>query len=159
VCRLKDIHDLFLGTGVNPKAYALMEQERLAHILTAKPLDRRVFVEEAAGITRYKQQRAETLAKLEGTRQNLLRVRDVMDEVKRQLSSLERQAKKAQQHKALQAERRGSRWRSSPRSTRPWPGKRSDWGSRRRPSGSGSRRGRPRWPRSARRSSSRAPRS
>ena len=107
VCRLKDIHDLFLGTGVNPKAYALMEQERLAHILTAKPLDRRVFVEEAAGITRYKQQRAETLAKLEGTRQNLLRVRDVMDEVKRQLTSLERQAKKAQQHKALQAERRG----------------------------------------------------
>jgi chromosome segregation protein len=106
VCRLKDIHDLFLGTGVNPKAYALMEQERLAHILTAKPLDRRVFVEEAAGITRYKLQRAETLTKLEATRQNLLRVRDVMDEVKRQLSSLERQAKKAQQHKALQAERR-----------------------------------------------------
>ena len=86
VCRLKDIHDLFLGTGVNPKAYALMEQERLAHILTAKPLDRRVFVEEAAGITRYKHQRAETLTKLEATRQNLLRVRDVMDEVKRQLT-------------------------------------------------------------------------
>jgi chromosome segregation protein len=106
VCRLRDIHDLFLGTGVNPKAYALMEQERLAQILTAKPLDRRVFVEEAAGITRYKQQRAETLAKLEATRQNLLRVRDVMDEVRRQLASLERQAKKAQQHKALQAERR-----------------------------------------------------
>jgi len=106
VCRLKDIHDLFLGTGVNPKAYALMEQERLAHILTAKPLDRRVFVEEAAGITRYKLQRAETLAKLEATRQNLLRVKDVMEEVKRQLGSLERQAKKAQQHKALQAERR-----------------------------------------------------
>jgi chromosome segregation protein len=106
VCRLRDIHDLFLGTGVNPKAYALMEQERMAHILTAKPLDRRVFVEEAAGITRYKLQRAETLGKLEATRQNLLRVRDVMDEVKRQLGSLERQAKKAQQHKALQAERR-----------------------------------------------------
>ncbi len=106
VCRLKDVHDLFMGTGVNPKAYALMEQERLAQILTAKPLDRRVFVEEAAGITRYKQQRTETLTKLEATRQNLLRVRDVMDEVKRQLASLERQAKKAQQHKALQAERR-----------------------------------------------------
>ncbi|MBI4013511.1 MAG: chromosome segregation protein SMC [Candidatus Rokubacteria bacterium] len=105
-CRLKDVHDLFLGTGVNPKAYALMEQERLAHILTARPLDRRLFVEEAAGITRYKQQRAETLGKLEATRQNLLRVRDVMDEVKRQLASLERQAKKAKQYKALQAERR-----------------------------------------------------
>ncbi|MGH7265305.1 MAG: AAA family ATPase, partial [Candidatus Rokuibacteriota bacterium] len=107
VCRLKDIHDLFLGTGVNPKAYALMEQERLAHILTGRPLDRRVLIEEAAGITRYKQQRAETLAKLEATRQNLLRVRDVMDEVKRQLGSLERQARKAQQYKTLQAERRG----------------------------------------------------
>ena len=105
-CRLKDVHDLFLGTGVNPKAYALMEQERLAHILTAKPLDRRVFVEEAAGITRYKQQRAETLGKLEATRQNLLRVRDVMDEVRRQLASLERQAKKAVAYKQLQAERR-----------------------------------------------------
>src|SRR5262245_2387517 len=105
-CRLKDIHDLFRGTGVNPKAYALMEQERLAHILTARPLDRRIFVEEAAGITRYKQQRAETVAKLEATRQNLLRVRDVMDEVKRQLASLERQARKAKQYKALQAERR-----------------------------------------------------
>src|SRR5262249_44281073 len=105
-CRLKDVHDLFLGTGVNPKAYALMEQERLAHILTAKPLERRVFVEEAAGITRYKQQRTETLGKLEATRQNLLRVRDVMDEVRRQVASLERQAKKAQQYKALQAERR-----------------------------------------------------
>src|SRR5262245_56065829 len=106
VCRLKDVHDVFMGTGVNPKAYALMEQERLAHILTARPLDRRLFVEEAAGITRYKQQRAETLGKLEGTRQNLLRVRDVMDEVKRQLGSLERQARKAKQYKALQAERR-----------------------------------------------------
>jgi chromosome segregation protein len=106
VCRLKDVHDLFLGTGVNPKAYALMEQERLAQILTAKPLDRRVFIEEAAGITRYKQQRTETLAKLEATRQNLLRVRDVMDEVRRQLGSLERQARRAQHYKALQAERR-----------------------------------------------------
>jgi chromosome segregation protein len=105
-CRLKDVHDLFMGTGVNPRAYALMEQERLAHILTARPLDRRIFIEEAAGITRYKQQRAETVAKLEATRQNLLRVRDVMDEVKRQLASLERQARKAKQYKALQAERR-----------------------------------------------------
>ncbi|MBI2878555.1 MAG: chromosome segregation protein SMC [Candidatus Rokubacteria bacterium] len=105
-CRLKDIHDLFLGTGVNPKAYALMEQERLAHLLTARPIDRRVFIEEAAGITRYKQQRAETMAKLEATRQNLLRVRDVMDEVRRQLAALERQARRAQQYKALVAERR-----------------------------------------------------
>ncbi|MBI4561289.1 MAG: chromosome segregation protein SMC, partial [Candidatus Rokubacteria bacterium] len=104
LCRLRDILDLFVGTGVNPKAYALMDQERLNQVLTAKPLDRRIFIEEAAGISRYKQQRAETLGKLEAARQNLLRVRDVMDEVKRQLGSLERQARKAQQYKALHAE-------------------------------------------------------
>ncbi|MBI2544082.1 MAG: AAA family ATPase, partial [Candidatus Rokubacteria bacterium] len=107
VCRLRDILDLFIGTGVNPKAYALMDQERLNHVLTAKPYERRVFIEEAAGITRYKQQRAETLGKLDATRQNLLRVRDVMDEVKRQLGSIERQAKKAQQYKTLHAEQQG----------------------------------------------------
>src|SRR6266508_5514247 len=104
-CRLRDIQDLFAGTGVNPKAYALMDQERLNHVLTAKPWERRIFIEEAAGIARYKQQRAETQGKLDATRQNLQRVRDVMDEVKRQVSSLERQAKKAQQYKALHQER------------------------------------------------------
>jgi chromosome segregation protein len=104
-CRLRDIMDLFIGTGVNPKAYALMEQERLNQILTAKPLDRRIFIEEAAGISRYKQQRAETLGKLEAARQNLFRVRDVMNEIKRQLGSLERQARKARQYKALAQEK------------------------------------------------------
>ena len=59
-CRLRDIQDLFAGTGVNPKAYALMDQDRLNHVLTAKPWERRVFIEEAAGIARYKQQRGET---------------------------------------------------------------------------------------------------
>src|SRR6266542_3295374 len=105
VCRLRDIQDLFAGTGVNPKAYALMDQDRLNHVLTAKPWERRVFIEEAAGIARYKQQRAETQGKLEATRQNLQRVRDVMEEVRRQLGSIERQARKAQQYKALHAER------------------------------------------------------
>ncbi|MCI0548129.1 MAG: chromosome segregation protein SMC [Candidatus Rokubacteria bacterium] len=104
-CRLRDIQDLFAGTGVNPKAYALMDQERLNHVLTAKPRERRVFIEEAAGVARYKQQRAETQGKLDGTRQNLQRVRDVMDEVRRQLGSLERQARRAQQYKALHQER------------------------------------------------------
>jgi chromosome segregation protein len=104
-CRLRDIMDLFIGTGVNPKAYALMEQERLNQILTSRPTDRRVFIEEAAGISRYKQQRSETLGKLEASRQNLLRVRDVMNEVKRQLASLERQARKARQYKALLQEK------------------------------------------------------
>src|SRR5215470_11668332 len=104
VCRLRDIQDLFAGTGVNPKAYALMDQERLNHVLTAKPWERRVFIEEAAGIARYKQQRADTQGKLDAARQNLTRVRDVMDEVRRQLGSIERQARKARQYKALHQE-------------------------------------------------------
>src|SRR5712664_945593 len=104
--RLRDILDLFAGTGANPRAYSVMDQEKLNHVLTAKPHERRVFIEEAAGIARYKQQRNETHGKLEAARQNLLRVRDVMDEVRRQLGSLERQARKAQQYKTLEAERR-----------------------------------------------------
>src|SRR6266571_4365890 len=99
--RLRDILDLFAGTGASPRAYSVMDQDKLNHVLTAKPHERRVFIEEAAGIARYKQQRNETQGKLDATRQNLVRVRDVMDEVKRQLSSLERQAKKAQQYKEL----------------------------------------------------------
>src|SRR5947208_816482 len=106
VSRLRDILDLFAGTGANPRAYSVMDQDKLNHVLTAKPHERRVFIEEAAGIARYKQQRNETQGKLEQARQNLVRVRDVMDEVRRQLNSLERQAKKAQQYKALQHERR-----------------------------------------------------
>src|SRR5688572_20430753 len=106
VSRLRDILDVFAGTGANPRAYSVMDQDKLNHILTAKPHERRIFIEEAAGIARYKQQRNETQGKLDATRQNLVRVRDVMDEVKRQLSSLERQAKKAQQYKALQTTKR-----------------------------------------------------
>src|SRR5215471_19805224 len=104
--RLRDILDLFAGTGANPRAYSVMDQDKLNHVLTAKPHERRVFIEEAAGIARYKQQRHETEGKLDAARQNLTRVRDVMDEVRRQLHSLERQAKKAQQYKTLQAEKR-----------------------------------------------------
>jgi chromosome segregation protein len=106
VCRLRDIVDLFAGTGASPRAYSVMDQDKLNHVLTAKPHERRVFIEEAAGIARYKQQRGETQGKLDGARGNLVRVRDVMDEVKRQLTSLERQARKAQQYKALQSEKR-----------------------------------------------------
>src|SRR5204862_302900 len=105
-CRLRDIFDLFAGTGANPRAYSIMDQDKLNHVLTAKPHERRLFIEEAAGIARYKQQRSETQGKLDAARQNVVRVRDVMDEVKRQLGALERQAKKAQQYKALQGERR-----------------------------------------------------
>src|SRR6266545_1315573 len=104
--RLRDILDLFAGTGANPRAYSVMDQDKLNHVLTAKPHERRVFIEEAAGIARYKQQRYETQGKLDGARQNLVPVRDVLGEVRRQLGSLERQARKAQQYKALQSERR-----------------------------------------------------
>src|SRR6266446_3283782 len=104
--RLRDILDLFAGTGANPCTYSVIDQDKLNHVLTAKPHERRVFIEEAAGIARYKQQRNETQGKLDATKQNLVRARDVMDEVKRQLSSLERQAKKAQQYKALQTTKR-----------------------------------------------------
>jgi chromosome segregation protein len=107
VARLRDILDLFAGTGANPRAYSVMDQDKLNHVLTSKPEERRIFIEEAAGIARYKQQRNETQGKLDAARQNLVRVRDVMDEVKRQLGSLERQARKAQQYKALQTEKRG----------------------------------------------------
>ena len=75
VTRLRDILDLFAGTGANPRAYSVMDQDKLNHVLTAKPHERRVFIEEAAGIARYKHQRNETEGKLEGARQNLLRVR------------------------------------------------------------------------------------
>src|SRR5437773_1025620 len=104
--RLRDILDLFAGTGANPRAYSVMDQDKLNHVLTAKPHERRVFIEEAAGIARYKQQRSEPQGKPDGARGNLVRVKDVMDEVKRQLGSLERQAKRAQQYKALQTEKR-----------------------------------------------------
>jgi chromosome segregation protein len=83
--RLRDILDLFAGTGANPRAYSVMDQDKLNHVLTAKPHERRVFVEEAAGIARYKQQRNETEGKLDATRQNLARAH-VMDEVRRQLN-------------------------------------------------------------------------
>src|SRR4029079_8076476 len=75
VCRLRDIQDLFAGTGVNPKAYALMDQERLTHVLTAKPWERRMFIEEAACIARYKQQRSETQGQLDRSRLNRHRPR------------------------------------------------------------------------------------
>src|SRR2546425_8543688 len=88
-CRLRDILDLLAGTGASARAYSVMDQEKLNHVLTAKPYERRIFIEEAAGIARYKQQRHETQGKLEATRQNLLRVRGVMDEGPRQLSSLQ----------------------------------------------------------------------
>lgn len=102
--RLRDIHELFLGTGVGAKeAYSIVEQGRIGFIVSSRPEERRVIIEEAAGITRYKFQRRTAQRRLERTRENLHRVRDVLDEVARQVASLERQAKKAARYRELHA--------------------------------------------------------
>jgi chromosome segregation protein len=100
-CRLKDIQQLFMGTGVGRTSYSIMAQGNITQILSSKPEDRRLVFEEAAGITKYKAQKRETLRKLESTEQNLLRVADLIKEVKRQIGSLQRQAGKARRYKQL----------------------------------------------------------
>lgn len=94
--RLKDVTDLFLGTGVGTKAYSIVEQGRIGQIVTARPEDRRLFIEEAAGITKYKKHRKDAERKMDQTRQNLLRVTDIINEIDRTRSSLKRQAAKAE---------------------------------------------------------------
>ncbi|MEI8387340.1 MAG: chromosome segregation protein SMC [Verrucomicrobiota bacterium] len=101
VCRLKDIHQLFMDTGVGRSAYSIMEQGKIDLILSSRPEDRRAIFEEAAGITKYKAQKKEALRKLEYTEVNLVRVQDIIKEVKRQIGSLQRQAGKARRYQAL----------------------------------------------------------
>jgi len=103
-CRLKDIQQLFMGTGVGRASYSIMAQGNITQLLSSKPEDRRMIFEEAAGITKYKAQRKEALRKLEYTDQNLLRVADLVREVKRQIGSLQRQAGKARRYKQLSFE-------------------------------------------------------
>ena len=100
-CRLKDIQQLFMGTGVGRTSYSIMAQGNITQILSSKPDDRRMVFEEAAGITKFKSQKREALRKLEYTDQNLLRVSDLIREVKRQIGSLQRQAGKARRYKTL----------------------------------------------------------
>jgi len=100
-CRLKDIHQLFMDTGIGRSAYSIMEQGKIDAILSSRPEDRRAIFEEAAGITKYKSQKKEALRKLEYTEANLLRVSDIIKEVKRQIGSLQRQAAKARRYQAL----------------------------------------------------------
>src|SRR5881394_438921 len=100
-CRLKDIQLLFMGTGMGRSSYSIMAQGNITQIISSKPDDRRMVFEEAAGITRFKAQKKETLRKLEHTDQNLLRVADLIKEVKRQIGSLQRQAGKARRYKEL----------------------------------------------------------
>jgi len=103
-CRLKDIQQLFMGTGVGRTSYSIMAQGNITQILSSKPEDRRMIFEEAAGITKYKAQKREALRKLEYTEQNLVRIADLVREVKRQIGSLQRQAGKARRYKQLSAE-------------------------------------------------------
>ena len=101
VCRLKDVHDLFAGTGIGRAAYSIMAQGQIDMLLSSKPEDRRAVFEEAAGITKFKGQKKEALRKLEFTEANLLRVADIVAEVKRQMGSLQRQAAKARRYQSL----------------------------------------------------------
>jgi chromosome segregation protein len=103
-CRLKDIQQLFMGTGVGRTSYSILAQGHITQILSSKPEDRRMIFEEAAGITKFKSQKKESLRKLEYTEQNLLRVADLIREVKRQIGSLQRQAGKARRYKQISIE-------------------------------------------------------
>lgn len=99
--RLKDIMDLLMGTGIGAESYSLVQQGKIDLILSSKPEERRLVFDEASGITKYKSQKREALRKLEETDQNLLRVNDIITEVKRQIGSLERQANKARRYKEV----------------------------------------------------------
>ncbi len=105
-CRLRDVHELFMDTGIGTRAYAIVEQGHIAGLVSARPADRRALIEEAAGITKYKAKKEAAIRKMEAANQNLLRVGDVVHEVRRQMTSLDRQARKAERYKALREELR-----------------------------------------------------
>lgn len=102
--RLKDIHELFMDTGVGAKGYSIIEQGQINKIVNAKPEDRRVLIEEAAGIAKYKARKKESLRKMESAHANLARLNDVVTEIERSVNSLERQAQKASQYKKFKEE-------------------------------------------------------
>ena len=106
-CRLKDIAELFLDTGAGARGYAIIEQGKIMTIVNARPEEKRMIIEEAAGVAKFRVRKKEAERKMESTRQNLARVRDILDEVRRQLGSLERQVRKAEKYKVLKDELRG----------------------------------------------------
>jgi chromosome segregation protein len=106
LCRLRDIQDIFMGTGLGPESYAIIEQGRIGQILSSKPYDRRAIIEEAAGITKFKARKRLAEARLESSRQNLARINDIFEEVTRQMNSLKRQASKAERYVRLRDEMR-----------------------------------------------------
>src|SRR5262245_60185154 len=108
VCRLRDVHDLLMDTGLGAKHYAIIEQGKIGMILSTRPTDRRQLIEEAAGVTKYKARRRAAELKLEAARQNLTRVDDIVFEVEKQRGTLKRQAAKARRYRKLRDELR--RW-------------------------------------------------
>jgi chromosome segregation protein len=106
LCRLRDIQELFMGTGLGPESYALIEQGRIGQILSSRPTDRRAIIEEAAGITKFKTKKRLAEARLEDAKQNLARINDIFEEVTRQMNSLKRQASKAERYGRLRDEMR-----------------------------------------------------
>ncbi len=106
ICRLRDIQEIFMGTGLGPDTYAIIEQGRIGQILSSKPYDRRAIIEEAAGVTKYKTRRRLAEAKLESAKLNLARVNDILVEVEKQLNSLKRQASKARRYRELREQMR-----------------------------------------------------
>ena len=106
ICRLRDIQDIFMGTGLGGESYAIIGQERIGQLLSSKPLDRRAILEEAAGITRFKNKKRLAELRLESARLNLSRVNDIFDEVTRQMTTLKRQASKAERYGTLRDELR-----------------------------------------------------
>ncbi len=108
LCRLRDVHDLLMDTGLGAKAYAIIEQGKIGMILSTRPADRRQLIEEAAGVTKYKARRRAAELKLEAAQQNLTRVDDVVFEIEKQRNALKRQAAKARRYQRLREELR--RW-------------------------------------------------
>ena len=107
ICRLRDIQDIFMGTGLGGESYAIIGQERIGQLLSAKPQDRRAIIEEAAGTTRFKTKKRLAELRLESARQNLARVNDIFEEVTKQMSTLKRQATKAERYGQIREELRG----------------------------------------------------
>ncbi len=118
-CRRKDITDIFLGTGLGPRSYAIIEQGMISRLIESKPEELRVYVEEAAGISKYKERRKETENRMRRTRENLERLEDLREELGRQLQHLERQAQSAEKYKQykeeerlLKAQQQALRWKA-----------------------------------------------
>lgn len=118
-CRRRDITDLFLGTGLGPRSYSIIEQGMISRLIESKPEELRVFIEEAAGISKYKERRRETENRIKRTKENLERLADIRDELDRQLQHLQRQAASAEKYRELKQEERdlsarlnALRWRS-----------------------------------------------